>query len=145
MFGKKTAGSQGGATVIGRGDRFEGTLRVSGMLHVDGEIVGSIVVNGLVSIGPAGLVQGEIEADKISVAGKIEGRTYARGHLHMLATGIVRGEVCFASLQVDRGGLLDGHTSVVELDSSAVALLSEGDAEGDTGEDPKDDEENAAA
>ena len=43
----------------------------------------------------------------------------------MLATGVVRGETHFASLQVDRGGLLDGHTSIIAADSDAIAMLKE--------------------
>ena len=125
MFGKKQ-NAKSGATVVGRGDRIEGSMRIGGTLHVDGEIIGNVVAEGVVSIGPEGVIHGDLEAERISVAGRVEGRTVARGHLHMLATGVVRGETHFASLQVDRGGLLDGHTSIIAADSDAIAMLPDG-------------------
>ena len=105
MFGKR----RGGPTVIGVGATFAGTLRLDGSLHVDGRLEGDVVVEGSVSIGPEGVVVGELRADRIAIAGRVEARVVARGHLHMLATGVLSGEATYESLQVDRGGVIQGH------------------------------------
>lgn len=123
MFSKKVDG----ATVLGAGDRIEGTVVIRGRLHIDGEIRGDIEADGEVSIGPDGRVEGEVRAQNVSVAGAIEGTVIARDHLHMLPTGAVRGDAYFQSLQVDRGGVIFGRTaSTDELETASPLSLVPG-------------------
>jgi cytoskeletal protein CcmA (bactofilin family) len=110
MFGRKAADSAE-PTVIGRGAVVEGTVRASGPLQVDGQIDGTLHVDGQVSIGPNGVVTGELTADEVVVGGRVEGRLTARALLHVTSGGNVRGEVHYGALQIDRGGVIDG-TSV---------------------------------
>ncbi|MDH5491293.1 MAG: polymer-forming cytoskeletal protein [Myxococcales bacterium] len=126
MFGKKNQG----ATIVGAGDRIEGTLTIAGTLHVDGEIRGDVRAEGHVSIGPEGVVEGDLEAHEVTVAGRVEGRIAVSGHLHMLETGLVRGDAFFGSLQVERGGLIHGHTAAASTEEPRAPLgrLPEGDA-----------------
>jgi len=109
MFGKKPT-NRPEPTVLGRGAVIEGSLRATGPLQVDGQVDGTVQVDGQVSVGPNGVVTGELVADEIVVGGRVEGKVTARAHLHIAPGGSVRGEVRYGSLQVDRGGLLDGTT-----------------------------------
>ena len=112
MFGKKSSSSASSAepTVIGRGAVVEGTIRLSGHIQIDGHIEGRLEVDGQVSVGPNGSITGEVSADELIIGGKIEGKAIARSHLHVASGGAVRGEVRYGSLQIDRGGLIDGNT-----------------------------------
>ncbi|MDH5670749.1 MAG: polymer-forming cytoskeletal protein [Myxococcales bacterium] len=107
MFGSKSADP----TVIGRGAVVEGNIWAKGRVQVDGEINGSLNVDGQLSIGPEGRVNGEVIADDVAVGGEVEGRVTARRLLHVVASGKIRGEVCYESLQIDRGAVLDGRTA----------------------------------
>jgi cytoskeletal protein CcmA (bactofilin family) len=104
MFGKRRSTP----TVIARGAVFEGTLRLTGPLHVDGLIDGHVHVEGSVTIGPQGCIRGEVDADVLSIAGRVEGRAAARAHLHMLAGGVLDGDATYTTLQVDNGGVIEG-------------------------------------
>ncbi len=108
MFGKKQ--ETGGPTIIGRGDVVEGTLKVRTTLHVDGEVLGNIEAEGQVSVGPDGYVKGEVMAETVAVAGTVEGTCAARTHLHILSSGVVKGDARFQTLEVDRGGVIHGQT-----------------------------------
>ena len=88
MFGQKKAAATE-PTVIGQGAVIEGSLRVSGRVQVDGRIEGSLIVDGMVSVGPTGSVVGDIEADELAVGGRVEGNVTARKHLYVAATGAV--------------------------------------------------------
>jgi cytoskeletal protein CcmA (bactofilin family) len=110
MFGGKSK-TVAEPTLIGRGAVIEGTLRAEGRIQVDGRIEGTLEVRGEVSIGPNGSVIGELIADHLAVGGNVQGKIHARAHLHVLAGGSVRGEVRYDTLQVDRGGVIDGTTS----------------------------------
>ncbi|HEX4352835.1 MAG TPA: polymer-forming cytoskeletal protein [Polyangiales bacterium] len=110
MFGSKTKASATEPTVIGRGTVIEGTVRVSGRVQVDGQIDGSLIAEGHVSVGPSGSIVGEVIADQLAVGGRVEGKVTVREHLHIAPGGSTRGELRYGSLQVDRGGVIDGST-----------------------------------
>jgi cytoskeletal protein CcmA (bactofilin family) len=111
MFGRRQASNA--ITVIAGGSVVVGTLRVRGMVQVDGTIEGSLLAEGHVSVGPEGRVIGDVVADDLSIGGNVEGSLHARGHLHVLPSGCVRGEVRYTTLEVDRGGVMDGRASRV--------------------------------
>jgi len=127
MFGKKKSG---GPTLIGEGSELEGTLRIRDGLQVDGSVEGTVEVDGGISVGPKGVLRGEVRADSASVAGTIEGTLVVEGHLHLLATGRLEGEVEYGSLQVERGGELSGRTGSL-AGAKAPALAAELDSDGD--------------
>jgi cytoskeletal protein CcmA (bactofilin family) len=123
MFGKRQRIAAGSTTVIAAGSVVEGTLRVRGMVQVDGTIEGTLIAEGHVSVGPEGRIVGEITADQLSVGGKVEGTIFARNHLHVLASGTVRGNARYTTLEVERGGIMDGSASRVE-EESGVAVTN---------------------
>ena len=112
MFGSKNKTSASTEpTVIGRGTVIEGTVRVSGRVQVDGQIDGSLIAEGHVSVGPHGSILGEVVAHELAVGGRVEGKVSVRENLHIAPQGVCRGDVRYGSLQVDRGGVLDGSTA----------------------------------
>lgn len=107
-------------TVIGAGAVIEGVVKVTGRVQLDGRVDGKLEVEGEVSIGPNGHLNGELVADQVAVGGTAEGRICVHDHLHIISSGTVRGEVRYDTLQVDRGGVLDGNTAHGD-DSQSVA------------------------
>lgn len=114
MFGSKSkarSSSSSEPTVIGKGTVIQGTVRVCGRVQVDGSIDGTLIAEGHVSVGPTGVVLGELVAAELAVGGRVEGKVNVRDHLHVAPGGTARGEVRYGSLQVDRGGVIDGSTA----------------------------------
>lgn len=97
-----------GHTVIGAGTVIEGTLRVAGTIQVDGTIRGDLISDGHVDVGPKGVVHGHVTGESVAVGGRVEGRVTARTVLHMVKTGLVKGDVSYGTLQVDRGATIEG-------------------------------------
>lgn len=110
MFGSKATKKATEPTVIGQGTVIEGTIRVAGRVQVDGQIDGSLFAEGHVSVGPTGSILGEVVAAELAVGGRVEGKVNVRDNLHIAPGGTARGEVRYGSLQVDRGGVIDGST-----------------------------------
>lgn len=123
MFGKKAA-SAAEPTVIGRGAVIEGKVRASGPIQIDGHVDGALLIDGSVSVGPSGAITGEVAADDVVVGGRVQGKVLARGHLHVASGGSVRGEVRYGSLQIDRGGLIDGTTGQGEAEAVASTAVA---------------------
>ena len=129
MFGSnKRSKADSAITVIAAGSIVEGTLRVRGMVQIDGTIDGTLIADGHVSVGPDGRVIGEVTADQLSVGGKVEGTINAKGHLHVLSSGSVRGNARYASLEIERGGVMDGNASRLD-DVKDVKTVPDNDVE----------------
>jgi cytoskeletal protein CcmA (bactofilin family) len=114
MFGSKSktrSSSSSEPTVIGKGTVIQGTIRVCGRVQVDGSIDGTLIAEGHVSVGPTGVVLGELVAEELAIGGRVEGKVNVRDHLHIAPGGTARGEMRYGSLQVDRGGVIDGSTA----------------------------------
>lgn len=109
MFNKRQQTTA--VTVIAGGTSVDGTVRARGVVQVDGRVVGNLQVEGHVCVGPEGVVEGEVHADDLSVGGRLEGTALVKGHLHVLSGGAIEGEVRYGSLEVSRGGVIDGRTA----------------------------------
>ncbi len=110
MFSKKHRESAG-VTIIAQGSVVEGTLRASGVLQIDGSVEGTLIADGHVSVGPEGKIRGEVTAEALSIGGRVDGTVHARGHLHVLEGGSVNGDVRYTTLEVDKGGVVDGRAA----------------------------------
>jgi cytoskeletal protein CcmA (bactofilin family) len=111
-------------TLVGQGAVFEGTLKVQNSLHVDGRVEGRVEAEGLVEVGPDGVIQGDLEARDVAIAGTVEGRVTARNHLHVLTTGAVDGDVVYQTMEVERGGTIHGTSKRLETQGAAAAAGS---------------------
>lgn len=119
MFGSKKTHPQE-PTLIGKGAVIEGTVRVYGPVQVDGQIDGALLAEGHVSVGPTGSVVGELVAEELALGGRVDGRIQVRNHLYIAPGASARGEVRYGTLQVDRGGVIDGST-LIQADSGSTS------------------------
>lgn len=122
MFKRSTDTTTGEPTVIGKGSRVAGTLRVKGRVQIDGEVEGHVFAEGShVSIGPSGSVVGELSAAELIVGGRVEGTVRVTGLVHVVNGGSAIGALQYTSVQVDRGGTLE------ELSAEDLEKLMNGD------------------
>lgn len=119
MFGSSKK-SGGEATFISREATFQGSLKLKGTLFIDGRVEGDVDVEGDVSIGPNGLVMGDLASDRLTVAGKVEGQVRVRGLLRIQKGGAVRDSVLYGSLEVEKGGSLQGHSGTLDEEGTGV-------------------------
>lgn len=143
MFGSTKKGSE--ATFVSREAVFRGSLSLKGSLFIDGRVEGDVDVQGDISIGPNGVVEGDVRSDRLTVAGRVEGNVRIMGLLRIQKGGAVRDSVRYGSLEVEKGGSLLGHSGTMEegdepLPSKALPppLARSEDHEYDEPEDPDD-------
>jgi cytoskeletal protein CcmA (bactofilin family) len=115
-------------TVIGADAVISGSIRVDGAIRLSGVLEGALIVEGKATIEAEGRLVGDVFADELSIAGRLEGNASVRDRLHVARSGNLSGNVCYGSLQVDRGGILVGSTMPGE---DTISL----DADGDDAED----------
>lgn len=128
MFGSNKTKS----TIIAGGTSISGSMKTTGTLHVDGEIEGQIEIDGDVSVGPDGKILGELTCNRLTVAGFVDGDIRVNGALCILNGGRVTNQVQYETLEVQKGGSLEGRSGRVDHDAdnaanSGVHTLSAGE------------------
>jgi len=111
-------------TVIGADAVISGSIRIDGAIRLNGMLEGVLIVEGKATIEAEGRLVGDVFADELSIAGRLEGNASVRDRLHVSRSGNLSGNVRYGSLQVDRGGILVGSTMPGE---ETISLDAEGD------------------
>lgn len=94
--------------VVGNSCTVHGDLCAEGAFRVDGTIEGSVESKGSVVVGESGSVKGNVKAVDVLVAGKIHGNVICSGHLDIMNTGVIEGDIEAKSLRVEIGGVFAG-------------------------------------
>ncbi len=112
MFSKKGEASSMRPTdfdaIIGRNTVLEGTLKSSGSVRVDGEMLGNITTDGEVIIGQEAKTEGDIKSSNIEISGSVEGNIDSDGCLKIYETGSLFGNIEVKSFVIEEGGVFEG-------------------------------------
>ena len=101
-------------TTLGTGTRFNGTMRFSQSLKIDGRFEGKIESEGFLYIEEGAYVQADIKVGSIVVGGTVHGDIYAKEKLEMLSTGQVFGNVQTAKLKIADGVIFEGKCQMIQ-------------------------------
>ena len=93
---------------IGAGFLFEGALEGKGNYLVQGEIVGDGDVEGMVTLAAGAYWKGNVNADYVQVAGKIEGNVVATSKIELAATAEVTGDLSAPLIAIAEGAQYQG-------------------------------------
>lgn len=104
--------SLGAAGHVAAGSRVEGRITGTADWLVDGELVGTLALDGRVTIGPAGNVQGTLEARAIRIAGRVEGDVVAAERVEVLASGRLEGNITAKRVIIAEGAFFKGSVSM---------------------------------
>ncbi len=80
------------------------------MLHIDGEVHGEIKSMFTVKIGKLGIVNGNITAEKLMVAGKMVGDADCESII-LMPDGEILGSLISSSFVIETGGLFEGKSA----------------------------------
>ena len=108
---KKGSGTteQGEITAfLGKGTEFKGVLSFEGTIRVDGKVEGEVVSKDTLIAGDGAFLQGEITVGTIISSGKIVGNITASQKVHVLAPGVVQGNIRTPKLIIEEGVTFDG-------------------------------------
>jgi len=107
------------ATIITSCMEVTGNLHGSDTVHIDGKVVGDIIVSNTLVIGKSGMVQGEVKAKNAIINGKLEGSIICET-LEVMQTGEVSKQIQADTMILD--GTVTGHViglKSIEIQSNA--------------------------
>jgi cytoskeletal protein CcmA (bactofilin family) len=110
--GAPVAGA-GRATFVDCGAELDGTLRLREDFRIDGEFRGAIVSEASVIVGEAAALEADVSAREVIIGGAVVGNVVARRQLILRAGARLHGDVETPCLQVEKGAVLNGRTTMV--------------------------------
>jgi len=101
-------------SVLGPGINWQGNLRGSGGVRIEGTFEGDIAIRGLVVVGESGRITCEtIRTNTLIVAGSLRGNVIAE-KLEIRSTGRVWGDVITTAFSTEEGAFLRGQVRMEE-------------------------------
>jgi cytoskeletal protein CcmA (bactofilin family) len=86
----------------------EGKIEGGGSVRVAGKFKGDVNVQGDLTIESGAKLTGGVRADKVTIAGELEGNVEQASHVDLLQTGVVIGDLKAGSLTVAAGARMRG-------------------------------------
>jgi len=111
-------------TLISKGTCIVGEIHFSGSLEIEGQVKGNIEAVGndadaCVRIRDTGVVVGQVKAPVVIVSGSIEGDIYATKQVELASQAVVKGDIHYALLEIEKGAQVNG--GFVQEEESAPA------------------------
>lgn len=104
--------SANNTSLIARGMEFHGDLHFSGILEIEGVIVGNIIAHddvvAEVRIREAGVVKGLVRAPVVIVNGVVEGDIYSSNHIELAAKARITGNMYYHLMEMVLGCVVHG-------------------------------------
>jgi cytoskeletal protein CcmA (bactofilin family) len=102
-------GKNFGECFFGSDAKFEGVLRTSGFVRIEGDFSGSIIAGASVVVGEASRVEADVSAESVIISGRMKGKIQATREVQILPTAKVMADIVASSLIVEKGGLVYGN------------------------------------
>jgi cytoskeletal protein CcmA (bactofilin family) len=110
-------------SLISEGLSIEGTLHFeAGVVRLDGRWQGKIIGCGTLIIGENGLLQGDLQASRLILSGRLEGTAATSESTHIAPTGKLFGIVRTSQLVIDEGGIFEGESQFVEREGPMASF-----------------------
>jgi cytoskeletal protein CcmA (bactofilin family) len=107
---------------IDQGVTLEGTLQLKGTFRIDGNVKGNIISEQTVVLGEGAKVEGQIEGNRVVIAGRFDGVIFAKGRVEIEAKGVVTGEVHSPCMVIDPGGIFDGRCHMLASSDASAGV-----------------------
>ena len=101
-------------TLIGKTCKITGDITTKESIRIDGHVIGNVEAENVASITETAVIEGNIKASEIFVAGKVKGNITAYKSLELEKSTIITGDILTAKLQIHSGALFNGNTKMGE-------------------------------
>lgn len=99
-------------SLIGAGVRVEGNIQFTGVLRIEGDLLGDVSCdadsNGTIVVGESGSVTGTIKTPHIVVGGQIHGPVHSWESIEIHQGARVAGDAFYREIDIHPGGVIEG-------------------------------------
>lgn len=108
--------------MLGSDTRFEGAIRFTGTLRIDGIVVGDILSEpgsgSVLVVNKNAIVNGNIVSDSVLVSGRVEGNINAFERVEIFRAGYLKGDVRTADIMIEGGAEFEGYCHMQDQESA---------------------------
>ena len=102
----------------------EGKIEGAGHIRIAGKFKGDVRVQGNLTIEQGAKVSGSVTANKVTLAGELDGNVDSAQQVELQQTGVVNGDLKTGSLTVAAGSRIRGHVECGWSDKDSKAFAS---------------------
>lgn len=95
-------------TIIGMGAECNGDFTATGAIRIDGTVNGNVIVTEMVIVGASGVINGDINAQKVVIGGEIYGNLNVPEKVELTSTARVIGDITTNGLVIDEKAIFQG-------------------------------------
>lgn len=108
-----------GCLFVGEGVTINGEVSLPGAVFVDGVVNGQVKATE-VFVGMTGQVNGTISASKADIRGAVGDAIEIHEHITVRSSARLQGSVTYRSLEIERGGVIEGQLVCIDTDLSVA-------------------------
>ena len=113
-------------SVIAADLTIEGKIEGSGHVRIAGKFKGDVKVQGNLTIEPGAKVSGGVAANKVTLAGELDGNIHSAQQVELQQSGAINGDLKAGTLTVAAGSRIRGHVECGwDKDGKSVAAKPE--------------------
>ncbi len=120
-------------TVVGPGTEFEGSIKATGIIRIDGKLKGTVETTGDIIIGDQGEVIADVIASNITIAGKMHGNIVVKEKTTLLQKGHVEGDIETKIIVIEDGATFNGKCIMGEGRKQATTQVQDQNNQGKSG------------
>ncbi|QPC85042.1 polymer-forming cytoskeletal protein [Phototrophicus methaneseepsis] len=109
-------------SVLGTSADLEGKLSSKGNVRLDGTFTGTLEIEGNILVGETAIINADIEARNISIAGAVRGNVTGN-KVQLLRTGRIWGDIRAAALTTEEGAFIDGRITMIGHEATQSGKL----------------------
>jgi len=113
------APASGETTLIARSTTFEGTIKGSGDIRIEGRITGTVDASGRLLIAESGRARARLHARTVVVSGTVEGDVTADERIELQPSATLTGNITAPKIQIHEGATFEGEVRMAKPDRPA--------------------------
>lgn len=118
---------------IDKDTEITGDIKFKDSFRIDGIFKGKILSGGSLIVGETGDLEADVEADSISINGRVKGSLNARDRIEIFSQGRVTGKIVAPKLIIEEGAFFQGSCQMelkaLEGNKSETEVESQGEEE----------------
>ncbi len=107
-----------GLSIVAKDLTIAGDLQASGVVRIEGRVVGNVHGGDQVLISEGGIVEGDVVTREAVIGGRVHGCINGEERVEVQATAVVHGDITTKRLLIQEGGRVNGS---VKMESNGVA------------------------
>ena len=93
---------------IDKDTEITGDIKFKDSFRIDGSFKGKILSGGSLIVGETGELEADVEAESISINGRVKGSLNAKGRIEIFSQGRVTGKIVAPKLIIEEGAFFQG-------------------------------------